>query len=124
MTAHLLVLAFVAGAVVGLSHRAVGTRSTTLGHLSQKTSDLRDQRVVVSNVVSNVVGGVVHGRFLVVPSTVSSRHPVVFASSSDPFVVAESRTYRGYCFGVTFDPIPGIPVDPPFVYVLGVSPAP
>ena len=84
----------------------------------------RDQRVVVSNVVSNVVGGVVHGRFLVVPSTVSSRHPVVFASSSDPFVVAESRTYRGYCFGVTFDPIPGIPVDPPFVYVLGVSPAP
>ena len=106
-----LLLAFVVGVVVGVHCQTLSPARLTLGTIAQKTVDLRDQRVVVSN----VVGGVRHDRFLLIASTVSTRHPVVFAFRDE--VEPHGGIVVGYCFGVADQSVPGAPTEPPFVYV-------
>jgi hypothetical protein len=90
---------------------------TTLGALSEKSSDFSGQRVVISNAIL----GQRSGRFIWFRAGVDHRHDVVFALRTAE-VEADCTTFRGYCFGVMEERIPECPHDPPFLYVMGVEP--
>lgn len=116
---HLYTLLVVSVVVflVALYIRPLAPRTITLGALSEQTSDLRGQRVVVTNAVNWSR----RGRYLTFETDNPLRRRVVFILSVTE-VDPGCTTFRGYCYGVFEEPILGCPHDPPFLLVMDVKP--
>lgn len=93
--------------------RPTEPRVVTLGALSEQTSDLRDQRVVVVNAVN----GTRDGRYVAFDTDNPLRRRVVLYLVPDHVPSSRCHRFTGYCVGVV-DRLPHCPFDGPFVLVV------
>lgn len=104
----------------GIVYSSLLPTRVTLGHLAQNPRSFDGRKVILSNTGA----GLAAGRYRWFPSLIGDRLPVVLILI-DPFASCEGvNRYSGYCLGVCDDPIPGLPVKPPFVVILQARPVP
>lgn len=100
--------------LAALYARPTEPKLVTLGTLAEQTSDLRDQRVVVSNAVN----GRRDGRYVAFETENPLRRRVVLFLVPDHVPPTSCNRFAGYCVGVVDRGLPSCPFPGPFVLVV------
>jgi hypothetical protein len=86
---------------------------TTLGAVSEQTSDFSYRRIVLSNCIL----GTRKGRFIHFPTATDRRHDVILILKEPDSTPVDCTVFAGYCYGVQTESIDGLDVQPPFIVI-------
>lgn len=120
VTARILIAVIAACliALIAISIRPPEPTPTTIGKLSERSSDPLPGLYRIDN----AGWGARHGVYIVFSPQVDTRRTVVICLA--PGESAECESFTGTVSGIQLEPVPGCPCDPPFVYVTGCRSCP
>jgi hypothetical protein len=113
--------AFIAACLVvlfALSLQPAPPLTVTTGDISSKL--FRHERITYR--VTNAIPLTFHGPHAVIRSPIPTRHPVVFRLGYGQIVPKDCTVLIGRFERIQTEPLPGCPIDPPFVLIIDARP--